>query len=93
VYGFQDAFKVTPQLYSSPLDVVLLSREYKSEDKDTVICEVIVVLYYVTKHYALKAYGGSGGMVPQLLTSAADGGKRSASLPWRFTSADIAPIT
>jgi hypothetical protein len=82
VYGFYDAFRVTPQLYSTQLDIVL-SRE----DKDTVICKVII-LYYVTKHCVLKAYGESGGMAPQFLTLAIDGGKWSASRSCRFTSAD-----
>jgi hypothetical protein len=34
---------------------------------------------------------GSGGIAPTLLTSALDGGERSASLPGLFTSGESAP--
>jgi hypothetical protein len=33
---------------------------------------VIPLLNYVIKHYAMKAYGGIGGIAPPFLTSALD---------------------
>jgi hypothetical protein len=39
----------------------------------------------------MKIYGGSGGIAPPFLTSALDGGERSASLPDHFTPGEVAP--
>jgi hypothetical protein len=44
-------------------------------------------------HYAMKAYGGSGGIASIVLASALDGGEWSASRPCRFTPTDIGPGT
>jgi hypothetical protein len=41
-----------------PSWIFFFSRDYKSRDKEAVICKVVFVLDYVTKHYALKEYGG-----------------------------------
>jgi hypothetical protein len=41
----------------------------------------------------MQVYGGNEGIVPPLLTSALDGGERSASCLCRFTLGDIAPGT
>jgi hypothetical protein len=45
------------------------------------------------KHYAMKTYGGSGGIAPPFSTSALDGGEWSASRPGRFIPGEIAPST
>jgi hypothetical protein len=39
----------------------------------------------------MKTYVGSGSIAPPFLTSAIDGGERSASRPGRFTSWERAP--
>jgi hypothetical protein len=41
----------------------------------------------------MKAYWGSGGIAPLILTSALDGGEWSASRPGRFTPRERAPST
>ena len=38
------------------------------------------------KHHSIKAYGGSGGVAPLIITLALDGDRCSASGPGRFTS-------
>jgi hypothetical protein len=47
----------------------------------------------VLKHYAIKIYGGSGGIAPTFLTSALDGGEWSASNSYRFASGERALST
>jgi hypothetical protein len=44
------------------------------------------------KHYAMKTYGGSGGIAPPFLTSTLDGDEWSASRPCRFTLRERAPV-
>jgi hypothetical protein len=41
----------------------------------------------------MKMNGGGGGIAPAFLTSALDGGERSASRTSRFTPREIAPGT
>jgi hypothetical protein len=53
-------------------------------------CNVIVVLNYVIKLYAMKALE-SESIAPPFLTSALDGGELSASRPYRFTFEDEVP--
>jgi hypothetical protein len=47
----------------------------------------------LTKHYAIKAYGGLGVYIHVFLTSALVGREWSASLPLRFTPRQEAPGT
>jgi hypothetical protein len=59
--------------------------QLKCENIVTVRCKVKVKLSLcLTKHLAMKTYWGIGGIVPQFLTSALDGGEGSVSLPGRF---------
>jgi hypothetical protein len=54
--------------------------------------EVVPVLFS-TEHHAMKAYWGSGGIAPRILTTALDGGVWSASRPGHFTPKKISPST
>jgi hypothetical protein len=47
----------------------------------------------LTEHHDMKAYWGSGGSSTHSMTSALDGGERSASRPGRFTLKERAPGT
>jgi hypothetical protein len=47
----------------------------------------------VVKHYAMKTYGGSGGIALLFLTSALDGSEWSASSPGSFTPGEKGPVT
>jgi hypothetical protein len=47
----------------------------------------------LTKRHTIKMYWGSGGVVPQFLTSVLDGGEWSASCPGHFTPRERAPGT
>jgi hypothetical protein len=73
-----------------PLDQISTFRE-----ESNYYCKgkVILVLNYVMKYCAMKAYWGSGGTAPPFLTSALDGGERSASRLCRFTFGVTAPGT
>jgi hypothetical protein len=46
----------------------------------------------LTKHHAMKMYGGSGGIAPPFLISALDGDELLASHPGRFTSGNEPPV-
>jgi hypothetical protein len=47
--------------------------------------------FVLTEHHAIKAYWGSGGIAPRIVTSAIDGGEWSASRPGRFISQGKSP--
>jgi hypothetical protein len=45
---------------------------------------IIKLPYALTEDHAMKAYWGSGGIDPRIMTSALDGGEWLASRPCRF---------
>jgi hypothetical protein len=47
----------------------------------------------VSKHRAMKMYGGSGGIAPAFLTLSLDGGERSASRSGGFVPRETGPGT
>jgi hypothetical protein len=47
----------------------------------------------ITEHHAIKAYWGSAGIAPRILTSVLDGVEWSASRPGRFIPRERAPST
>jgi hypothetical protein len=57
------------------------------DDYDESKCNVIIVINYAIKYYAMKALG-NGSIAPLFLTTALDGGELLASRPCRFTFED-----
>jgi hypothetical protein len=52
---------------------------------EPIVLPVVKGVGALSERHAMKAYWGSGGIAPRILTSAQDGGEWSASRPGRFT--------